>query len=139
MRVSLCWSHISGYMAACCRELAARDGIDLSIIAFKSDSPGSEISFGDELLRGLKFRTLNAAEQTDAALVRSLVLEHKPDVVVIPGWFHKPYVALAHDSALRDAKIIMTMDTPWRGTLRQRLGKFAIASLLTRIDGVIVA
>ena len=31
------------------------------------------------------------------------------------------------------------MDTPWRGTLRQRLGRFKIGGYLSRMDRVVVA
>jgi glycosyltransferase involved in cell wall biosynthesis len=138
MKVVICWSHISGYMASCWRALAAERDVDFSILAFQSSS-GETINFDDSLMLGLQARLLTNAEQADADLVRSLVVQHKPDIVVIPGWFHEPYVKLTRDPELARAKFVMTMDTPRRDTLRQKLGRFVIGSLLRRIDRVVVA
>ena len=138
MRVVICWSHISGYMASCWRALAEQRDIELSILAFQSSS-GETIAFDDSLMHGLPARLLTTAEQSDATLIRSLVVQHKPDVVVIPGWFHEPYVKLTRDPELASAKFVMTMDTPRRDTLRQKLGRFVIGPLLRRIDHVVVA
>ena len=34
MRIVICWSHVSGYMAACWRALAATPGVDLFVLGF---------------------------------------------------------------------------------------------------------
>jgi glycosyltransferase involved in cell wall biosynthesis len=139
MRVVICWSHISGYMTSCWRALSALGGdVDYSLLAFQSSNTGT-IAFEDDLVRGLPCRLLSEEEQADEPLVRSLVLAAKPDVVVIPGWFHQPYVKLATDPALAGAKFMMTMDTPRRDTLRQKLGRYRIGWLVERLSRVIVA
>lgn len=138
MKVVICWTHISGYMTSCWRALSALGDVDYALLAFQSNTGGS-IAFEDSLVQGLPVRLLTPAEQADAALVRSLVLAHKPDIVVIPGWFHAPYVALARGPELSHAKFIMTMDTPRRDTLRQRLGRFKIAWLINRLSRIFVA
>ena len=38
MKVVICWSHISGYMAACWRALTCTPSIDLHVIAFRTDT-----------------------------------------------------------------------------------------------------
>jgi glycosyltransferase involved in cell wall biosynthesis len=138
MKVVICWSHISGYMASCWRALSARGDVDYALLAFQSSNTGT-IAFDDALVAGLPCRLLSESEHTDANLVRSLVLREKPDVVVIPGWFHDPYVRLTRDPELAHARFCMTVDTPRRDTLRQRLGRFKIAPLRQRLSRVIVA
>jgi glycosyltransferase involved in cell wall biosynthesis len=125
-------------MASCWRALSARGDVDYSLLAFESSNTGV-IAFDNELVRGLPCRLLSEREQNDERLVRDLVLEQKPDVVVIPGWFIDSYVKLASEPALEHAKFIMTMDTPRRDTWRQKLGRFKIAGLRSRLSRVVVA
>lgn len=138
MKVVICWTQISGYMAACWRALAARSDIDLHIVAWESEGAGMDVAFKSELMRGLSARLLARREQSDAALLEQLVVAHGPQIVVISGWAHASHRALARSPKLARARFVMTMDSPWRGTLRQRLGKYKIASLLSRVDRVIV-
>src|SRR5690349_19946149 len=135
MKVVICWPHISGYMTSCWRALSALGDVDYALLAFQSNTGGS-IAFEDSLVQGLPARLLTPAEQTDTTLARSLVVEHKPDIVVIPGWFHEPYVSLARDPALAGTKFIMTMDTPRRDTLGQRPGRFKMAWLINRLSRI---
>ena len=136
MRVFFCWTHISGYMAACWRALAARPGVEVDVLAFRSGD--NEANFRDDVVAGLKIRLLDERERDDANLIRSVVVDAKPDVLVLPGWAYDAYRALAFDSALASAKRVMTMDTPYRGTVRQRLGRFKMASFFARVDRVMV-
>src|SRR5689334_7219793 len=119
MNVVICWSDISGYMAACWRALAACPDVKLFVIAFGAESPSTDVAFRDEVMHGLEHRLLDGAEREDAALIRSIVVAQQPDLVVIVGWFHAPYRALVDAPELRQrgTKFVMTMDTPWRGNL----------------------
>src|SRR3982751_1383035 len=96
MRVTICWSHLSGYMAACWRALSQVHGIELSVIAFatEGDNSGTESSFSSKLVSDLNVRLLAPVEQQDARLVRHLVDERRPEVVVMAGWAHRSYRAL---------------------------------------------
>ena len=139
MRVAICWTHISGYMSACWHALAARNACDMRIVAFRSSGAGMNIAFSDELMAGLNARLLGPGEQGDVELLGSMIGEYDPDIVVIPGWAHAVHRALVRCPRLARARFVMTMDTPWRGTLRQRLGRYRIARLLKRIDRIVVA
>lgn len=136
MRITFCWSHISGYMAACWRELSRRPGVELTVLAFRSGD--AQASFSDALVSGINVRLLDERERGDATLIRSLVVDSRPDVLVLSGWAHDAYRALAFDAALDRAKRVMTMDTPYRGTLRQRLGRYRMGSYFARLDRVMV-
>jgi glycosyltransferase involved in cell wall biosynthesis len=136
MRVFFCWTHISGYMAACWRALAARPGVEVDVLAFRSGDKAA--NFRDDVVAGLNVRLLEERERGDASLIRSIVVNAKPDVLVLPGWAYEPYRALAFEPALENAKRVMTMDTPYRGTMRQRLGRFKMAPYFGRLDRVVV-
>ncbi len=139
MKVVICWTHISGYMAACWRAIAARTGVRLSIVGFKSNVSGIDTKFADGVVTGLNMRLMSPDEQQNIDLVRSIVTQSDPDIVVIPGWSYRTYRSLVDAPELARAKFIMTMDTPYRGTLRQRFGRYRIAKFLSKIDRVIVA
>lgn len=130
MKIVFCWSVISGYMAACWRELAGRPGIDLHVIAHHA---GGTTDFTDELLAGIPHTFLSATEQDDGGLIERLVLRQSPDIVVITGWWIAAYRNLVHSPALRDAKFIMGVDSPWRHEA-QFLTRFRYGRSLRRFD-----
>ena len=82
MKIVFCWSAISGYMAACWRELASRPGVELHVIAHPS---GGTAAFDAGLLDGVSHRLLDPREQSDPAVVESLVAHERPDVVAACG------------------------------------------------------
>ncbi|MCB0207754.1 MAG: glycosyltransferase family 4 protein [Anaerolineae bacterium] len=135
LKVIFCWSDISGYMAACWRALYHQPHIDLFVIAFQAKT---ETAFADRLMDGIPHRLLDVAERGQTNLVKQIVLEQKPDVVVLCGWFHPPYRALAFAPELSDTRFIMGMDTPWQATLKQRLGPVLLGPYLKRLDRVVV-
>lgn len=138
MRIVVCWTDLSGYVAACFRALAAQKDIELLVLLF---APGKQLdqAFSDDLLRGLNVRLLQPIEREDAQLVRSIVAAHKPQVIVVPGWLHPPYKQLASLPEFAQTQFIMTMDNPWKGSLRQRLGRFKIGGYLKRMNAVFAA
>ena len=123
-------------MAACWRELYTLPDLDVFVLAFQART---KTAFADHIMHGIPNRLLDQRKRTDAAIIRRLVVEQSPDVVVIGGWFHHPYHSLAADGDLRNASFIMGMDTPWRGDLRQRVARWALRSYFRRMDAVVVA
>ncbi|BAY66026.1 glycosyl transferase, group 1 family protein [Calothrix brevissima NIES-22] len=135
MKVVFCWADISGYMAACWRALLQSPDIEVYIIAFQACT---ETTFSDQLMQGIPCRLLDLQERQDANLVKHLVLAESPDVVVLNGWFHKPYFWLAFAPELRQTSLIFTMDTPWYGTWKQHLAPWFLRSYLQRMDRFVV-
>lgn len=135
LKVVFCWSDISGYMAACWRALQQHPQIDLYVLAFQART---QTVFSDGLMLGVPSRLLDLSERNDERLIRQQLLLQKPDVVVMCGWLHKPYRKLAFDPAFRHTRFIMGMDTPLRGTLRQRVAPLVLSRFLSRIDQVVV-
>lgn len=138
MRVAICWTEFAGYTAACWRELAARPGVELSILAWPSNPSRSGTQFDRALLDGLPVRFLEPHEQQDRALVARLVAAHQPDVLMTGGWAEPPYRGLAHNEDLASSRFVLAMDTPWKGTLRQRFARLKIGRFIDRLDAIFV-
>ena len=129
-----------GLHGTCWRALA-NSGVDLHVMAFRTDAPGAgtQAAFRDDVVQGLNIRLLAPSEQTDSELILSHALSIQPDIIVIPGWFHRPYTNLARSPKLSAAKFMMTMDTPWKNQWRQKAARFKIGGLLSRLSVVVVA
>ncbi|WP_244141898.1 glycosyltransferase family 4 protein [aff. Roholtiella sp. LEGE 12411] len=136
LKIVFCWADISGYMAACWRALHQMPNIDVCVLAFQART---ETAFSDQLMYGIPCKLLDLQERQDADLIKRLVLDESPDVIVFPGWLHKPYRQLVFASEFRKTAFIMTMDTPWWGTWKQRLAPLVLRSYLQRMDRVVVA
>jgi glycosyltransferase involved in cell wall biosynthesis len=134
-KVVVCWADISGYMAACWRSLAAMPEVELFVIAFQART---ETIFSDELMQGIPCRLLDLQERDNAELIEKLAIAQNPEVIVLCGWFHRPYRQLAFSSRLRDLKFIMSMDTPWWGSWKQYLTPWLLRSFLQRMAYVVV-
>lgn len=138
MRVVICWTHFSGYMAACWNALARLPGVQLSVLAFALD-PTWQAQFDPRLVHGLNCRLLSPAARSDPSLIRRLVRQFQPDIIVLPGWHYAVHRALAFHPEFDAVKRVMTMDTSWRGSIRQRLARWRMGRFLNQIDAVIVA
>jgi len=138
LRVVICWTEISGYAAACWRELAGRPGVDLSIIAWPSNFSRSGTRFERTLMDRLPVRFLEEGRQQDCAAVAKFVTEHRPDVVLMGGWAERPYRELVWNDELKNCRMILAMDTPWKGTLRQYLARLKIGKYIDRLAGIFV-
>src|SRR2546421_5469979 len=112
-------------MAACWRALAKQAGVELFVLANQIGAGEPDIAFGEQLMQGLRFRLLNREQMSDRVLVGQIVAEHDPDVVVVSGWSNPSYKACVSNPKLARAKFVVAMDTSWRGTWRQRVGRFA--------------
>ncbi len=135
LKVVFAWPTISGYMSACWRALVEHPGIDPFVVAFEA---GQSTSFNDGLMSGIPSRLLDEEERHDAGFVRDLVAAQNPDVVALSGWFHPPYRRLPFRWALRGTHFVMGMDTPWRGTGRQQVGRWLLRPFVHRMDRVVV-
>lgn len=142
MRVVICWTDISGYASACWRALAARPGVDLHVIARvpgTGTGQATQVNFSSDLMQGIPHTLLGPDEYASGEHVGSLIEGHKPDVVVLCGWSQPAFVAAAYRPGLARAKLCMTMDTPWKGTLRQRAGALVYRRYFSRISAVMTA
>lgn len=135
LRVTYCWTEPSAYLAACIRELSARPGIEVTLLAWESVSSAP---FDLGFFRGLNTRVLSASERNDEGFVSDVVADSRPDVIVFCGWAHRPYVRLLDAPRLRGVPFVLGADTTIRFDWRQRLAPLRIGSLLRRVDAVLV-
>lgn len=136
MKVVFCWQMVSGYMGACWRALAAERGVDLHVLAL---APGGMATFDPAVMDGVPHELFDHERLDDPALMIERVRAQNPDVVVLCGWASKSWPAVARDPALKGVRKIMAMDTPYKGNLRQRLGRYLMRSYFNEIDMVFVA
>lgn len=137
MRVSFVWSAPTGYLAACLTELAAARGHDVQLLSGSAELGATRL-YG-ALDAAAEWHRLEPAALRDPARVKELVTGFRPDAVVFSGWHNPACRALAHDPALARTGRLMTMDTPWQGTLRQRLGRILRGRYLARMHLVVTA
>jgi glycosyltransferase involved in cell wall biosynthesis len=130
MRLVLCWADISGYMAACWRELARVPGVELHVIAHVPPSG----TFDPALVEELNIRLLTPKERDGADLVASLIRERKPEILYLTGWFNAAYRTVASSAEFAPIPKGMGLDTPWRATLKQQLGRIALRRYVARFD-----
>ena len=138
MRAVICWTEISGYTAACWRALAARAGVELSVVAWPSNFSRSGTQFERSLMDGLPVRLLEERVQQDRDAVARIVTELRPEILLMGGWAERPYRELAWNPKLGDCRLALAMDTPWKASLRQRLARLRIGRYIDRLDGIFV-
>ncbi len=136
--IVFCWSGISGYMAACWRELMRRPGLKVHVLAFAPHGDGRQVAFDERVMAGIPGRLLDPAARKDVEGMRREIVALKPDYVVFPGWMHQPYRELAARLHRDGIPLVLTIDTPWWGTPRQHLGRFLLRRYIRLFTAVFV-
>lgn len=139
IRVVFCWTDVSGYMSACWRELAADPRFDIHVLYPELLLKENPFRKDGEMLRGVSNELFNTSAPDVDALLLEKVTARRPDIVVICGWLYWPYARLVQSARLRDVRIIVGMDSPWRGALTQRLARVRLAPLVRRLDAIVTA
>ena len=120
------WTGLSGYLNACLKELAGREGIDL-MVSYQlpnADAPYDRSQF-TWIQNQFAWRT-----ESDLKALSSRLHEFDPDVLVMAGWHIGWHRRLARERRGRSWRV-MIMDNPWRGTLKQWVG-IATAAIYLR-------
>jgi len=125
-------------MGACWRAFAALPGVESShVIAWKVGAGEKSIAFNEEIMQGVSCDLLDARQKADEDHFLSRVTQQDADVIVLPGWLYPFHRRLPFHPDFATKKFVMTMDTPFTGSLRQRLGRLKVGRYLDRMDGVI--
>ena len=126
MRIGILWTRLSGYLNACLKELASRDGVELFVAhqAPALDAPFNESQFA-WIQNRFMWRTTSELEGLGEKLQK-----FDPEVLVFAGWSVPVYRSIARSSKGKRLRI-MTMDNCWLGTPKQKLAT-AIASYYLR-------
>lgn len=118
MRIAVLWSCLSGYLNACLKELASRDGVQL----FVCDQPLAppQAPFDDSQFAWIqdRFRFRSA---DDADLLAEKVRAFDPEILVFSSWNIPAYRRISRMLA-KKAFRVLAMDNAWRATPKQRVG-----------------
>lgn len=134
-RVTICWTGISGYLAAGWRALQAIPELDVTYCV----QLGSR-GFDPSTLRGLRnFHAIDGARQLDVNGEVDLICSTNPDVLVVSGWNCPAHRRAVRDRRLAGAASIMAMDTPWIGGPKQLLATVALRRYARRMSLVVTA
>lgn len=139
LRVVFCWAEVTGYMAACWQALAKRPGIDVHVLhtrkLFQRQNPFDL----DPLMNGISNQEFSKDTPQINEWLLQEVAKHKPDVMVMCGWIFWPYTRLMAEKELAGARVILGMDSPWRGTAVQRLSRWRLRNIVAHSDMVVTA
>lgn len=116
-RIAILWTNLSGYLNACLKALAGTEGVEIFVsnIKVSADAPYDESQFFwiEERYEWSAFLDENE--------LLSRLEQFKPDVIVSSGWHvpgHRRILKKYRNKAVR----IITLDNPWRGTIKQHFG-----------------
>lgn len=117
MRIAILWTGLSGYLNACLKELAAREGVELFVChsAPESNAPFDESQF-TWIPNRLMWRSKSDLEKLDERL-----RTFEPEILIHPGWLVPTYRRLARKYANKCWRV-MTMDNCWLATWKQKAG-----------------
>jgi len=114
VRVLYLYEEVMGYTLATLRELAKR-GAEINVVHWdhKKLTP---FRFHD--IDGVTFysrSTLSVRDIIDLAQALS------PDITVVSGWNDRGYLLAALSLRRKSKRVVLALDGPWRGTIKQRL------------------
>lgn len=128
-KILILFSHLSGYLAACLKELRNSHAIEVLIYAYPANS-GAPFDYSEFSECG---QIVNRYEVSDEEILQE-AQRFKPDVVLISGWSDRGYLSVCNK--LRQSEfaplVVAGIDTQWTGSFRQRVGVTISPWLLNR-------
>jgi glycosyltransferase involved in cell wall biosynthesis len=117
MKIAILWTGLSGYMNACLKELASREGIEL-FVCYQGSSK-------DAPFEGSQFQWITNRhvwyKEPDRDALGGLLRAFAPDIMVVAGWHVSVYRRMAMKHSNKCWRVV-TMDSWWTGTPKQILG-----------------
>lgn len=135
MKIDIWWDGLAGYAASSWRSLAQSPGVELNVIAIRLPQ-SSNTSFNDKLISDLPVTLVSASELPK--LVTDRTRQPLPDIIFVSGWARKAYRAAVRKLALTQTRLVISIDNPWRSTLKQHLGIYALKSYVSKFDAALV-
>lgn len=117
MRIAILWTGLSGYLNACMKELASRDGVELFV---SHQAPVQQAPYDDTQFAWMRNRLVWKTKAEFAPLALRL-RAFNPEIVAFCGWHVPAYRRVAKSLANRCMRV-MFMDNCWNATPKQRLG-----------------
>jgi len=137
MRIAIFWTGVTGPMAACWRELAARDGVALTVFTELPAAPDTAYRH-DDVLSGLTAHVHRADQPLDRAAIERQIAAAAPDAMVILGWRSPLCRFAAECSALARVPAWLAFDMTWAPTVRKLLAPLVLRRYLRRFTGALV-
>jgi glycosyltransferase involved in cell wall biosynthesis len=117
MRVAFLWNGLSGYLNACLRELAARDGVEL----FVCHEPADPIAPYDKTQFAWMKRRVEWTKRSNLDVLYRELHAFEPHILIFASWNRPFYRRVAKGFAGKSWRV-MGMDNCWLGTMKQRFG-----------------
>ncbi|MCB0704395.1 MAG: glycosyltransferase family 4 protein [Saprospiraceae bacterium] len=131
MKILFLYTRLADYFYQGLRYLAAEKDAELLVITQRPD-PNAPFQFEEQKRLQIKDGSglsLKALEQ--------LALSFQPDILYVAGWADPRYRKLARDYRQKGVPVVLGMDNPWKGTLRQSfgalIGKYRIQKMASHI------
>ena len=124
-KLTILYSRLTGYTAACQRALKNDHGVGLQVFHWTSPS---ETPFGQSILQHID--QIHDRKHLDAHSLAAAVSDFQPDAILVSGWVDRTYLRLCASMRKKGIPVIAGSDSQWRGTLRQQLGRLAAPILL---------
>ena len=117
MKVAILWTRLSGYLNACLKELASREGVELFVSYQEAEQ---QAPYNDDQFKWIP-NSLEWRTQADLAPLDARLAAFEPEIVVFSGWNLNAYRRVTRKLNKRCWRI-MVMDNCWTATLKQRVG-----------------
>jgi glycosyltransferase involved in cell wall biosynthesis len=108
------YTEIAPYFLACCNKLAENYGANVHVIRYPVNS---EAPF--TFLSQQKINLYNRKDYTCDSLL-NLIKEINPSIIICSGWIDKDYLKICKEY-IKKTPTVLTLDTHWRGDLKQQL------------------
>jgi len=135
MNITYLWTAPSGYLAACIRALQRIPNVNASLVTWP---PHAEAPFDSAAMDVANHHVLSDSGRFDYRFIKHLVLDLNPEVLVVAGWVHAPYLRLFREPLLKKTRFVIGADTPIRFDVRQLVARLKIGRLLRRADAICV-
>lgn len=113
-KILFLYFELAGYVVACMEKLAAKYDAEVHIVRYPVNAVAPfQFKFSDRI------QAYPREKYSNEQLI-TLVNEINPDFVYVCGWADKGYLAVCKALNKR-IPVVMTLDNPWLGTLKQRI------------------
>jgi glycosyltransferase involved in cell wall biosynthesis len=137
MNIAIFWTGVTGPMAACWRELAARAGVSLTVFTELPAAPDTAYRH-EEVLAGLTAHVHRGGRPLDRAGLERQIAAAAPDAMVILGWRSPMCRFAAECPAFAAVPKWIAFDMTWAPQPRKFLAPFVLRRYLRRFAGAIV-
>ncbi|MBC7695223.1 MAG: glycosyltransferase family 4 protein [Burkholderiales bacterium] len=124
MKFLFLYTEIAEYFLACCKELAKDGEVHIVRWPVNKEAP-FQFHVGEQI-------NIYSKSNYNQDQLKQLVETINPDVIICSGWIDKDYLKITK-KYFRKIPTVMTCDTHWNGSLKQRLAMVASRFTLLNI------